>query len=110
AFRALWERVGDPVAGVVHLWNAHGPTDGGRGEEEELGLGLYACLAALRTLGERQRKSRFLVVTRDGQPVADGDRPVPARAALWGLMRTAAIEYPGLRPRLVDLGGDPGTL
>ncbi|MFC7934473.1 SDR family NAD(P)-dependent oxidoreductase, partial [Streptomyces cinereoruber] len=110
AFRALWEQVGDPVAGVVHLWNADGPTDGGRGEEEELGLGLYACLAALRTLGERQRKSRFLVVTRDGQPVADGDRPVPARAALWGLMRTAAIEYPGLRPRLVDLGGDPGTL
>ncbi|WP_411574580.1 SDR family NAD(P)-dependent oxidoreductase [Streptomyces fradiae] len=110
AFRALWEQVGDPVAGVVHLWNADGPTDGGRGEEEELGLGLYACLAALRTLGERQRKSRFLVVTRDGQPVADGDRPVPARAALWGLMRTAAIEYPGLRPRVVDLGGDPGTL
>ncbi len=110
AFRALWERVGDPVAGVVHLWNADGPADGGRGEEEELGLGLYACLAALRTLGERQRKSRFLVVTRDGQPVADGDRPVPARAALWGLMRTAAIEYPGLRPRLVDLGGGPGTL
>ncbi|WP_331453473.1 SDR family NAD(P)-dependent oxidoreductase [Streptomyces sp. SS162] len=110
AFRALWEQVGDPVAGVVHLWNADGPADGGRGEEEELGLGLYACLAALRTLGERQRKSRFLVVTRDGQPVADGDRPVPARAALWGLMRTAAIEYPGLRPRVVDLGGAPGTL
>ncbi|MFI9124074.1 SDR family NAD(P)-dependent oxidoreductase [Streptomyces bikiniensis] len=110
AFRALWERVGDPVAGVVHLWNADGPTDGGRGEEDELSLGLYACLAALRTLGERQRRSRFLVVTRDGQPVVDGDRPVPARAALWGLVRTAAIEYPGLRPRLVDLGGDPGTL
>ncbi|MFD5372738.1 SDR family NAD(P)-dependent oxidoreductase, partial [Streptomyces sp. NPDC127103] len=110
AFRRLWEEIGDPVAGVVHLWNADGPTDGRRGEEEELRLGLYACLAALRTLGERQRKSRFLVVTRDGQPVAPGDRPVPARAALWGLLRTAAIEYPGLRPRIVDLGGDPGTL
>ncbi|MFD9247692.1 SDR family NAD(P)-dependent oxidoreductase, partial [Streptomyces sp. NPDC059556] len=110
AFRRLWEEIGDPVAGVVHLWNADGPTDGRRDEEGELSLGLYACLAALRTLGERQRKSRFLVVTRDGQPVAHGDRPVPARAALWGLLRTAAIEYPGLRPRIVDLGGDPGTL
>ncbi|MEG8281370.1 SDR family NAD(P)-dependent oxidoreductase, partial [Streptomyces sp. AHA2] len=110
AFRRLWDEVGDPVAGLVHLWNADGPSDGGRGEEEELGLGLYSCLAALRTLGERQRKCRFLVVTRDGQPVANGDRPVPARSALWGLVRTAAIEYPGLRPRLVDLGGDPGEL
>ncbi|OEJ94011.1 SDR family oxidoreductase [Streptomyces thermolilacinus] len=110
AFRRLWDEVGDPVEGLVHLWNADGPSGGRRDEEEELGLGLYACLAALRTLGERQRKSRFLVVTRDGQPVADGDRPVPARAALWGLVRTAAIEYPGLRPRLVDLGGDPGEL
>ncbi|MYS11856.1 SDR family NAD(P)-dependent oxidoreductase, partial [Streptomyces sp. SID6041] len=86
------------------------PTDGRRGEEDELRLGLYACLAALRTLGERQRKSRFLVATRDGQPIAADDRPVPARAALWGLLRTAAIEYPGMRPRIVDLGGDPGAL
>ncbi|WP_139216377.1 SDR family NAD(P)-dependent oxidoreductase, partial [Streptomyces sp. CC77] len=107
AFRRLWAEIGDTVAGVVHLWNADDPSGGGRGEDDELRLGLYACLAALRTLGERQRKSRFLVVTRDGQPVADGDRPVPARAALWGLVRTAAIEYPGLRPRLIDLGGAP---
>ncbi|WP_314252025.1 SDR family NAD(P)-dependent oxidoreductase [Streptomyces kutzneri] len=103
AFRQLWEEVGDPVTGVVHLWNAGDAADGAHGEETELRLGLYGCLAALRTLGERQRKSRFYVVTRDGQPVANGDRPVPARAALWGFVRTAAIEYPGLRPRLLDI-------
>ncbi|MFE4296431.1 SDR family NAD(P)-dependent oxidoreductase, partial [Streptomyces sp. NPDC056647] len=103
AFRRLWEEVEDPVAGVVHLWNAGDAPDGTPGEEAELRLGLYGCLAALRTLGERQRKSRFFTVTRDGQPVANGDRPVPARAALWGFVRTAAIEYPGLRPRLLDI-------
>ncbi|MFJ3875889.1 SDR family NAD(P)-dependent oxidoreductase [Streptomyces sp. NPDC090077] len=103
AFRQLWEEVADPVAGVVHLWNADDAADGARSEDAELRVGLYGCLAALRTLGERQRKSRFLVVTRDGQAVADGDRPVPARAALWGFLRTAAVEYPGLRPRLVDI-------
>ncbi|WP_405789790.1 SDR family NAD(P)-dependent oxidoreductase [Streptomyces sp. NBC_01367] len=103
AFRRLWEELGDPVAGVVHLWNAGDAADGAQGEETELRLGLYGCLAALRTLGERQRKSRFFVVTRDGQPIASGDRPVPARAALWGFVRTAAIEYPGLRPRLLDI-------
>ncbi|MFD3482280.1 SDR family NAD(P)-dependent oxidoreductase [Streptomyces sp. NPDC058665] len=106
AFRRLWAEVGDPVAGVVHLWNAGDVPevpDGAAGDEAELRLGLYGCLAALRTLGERQRKSRFLTVTRDGQRVANGDRPVPARAALWGFVRTAAIEYPGFRPRLIDI-------
>ncbi|WP_157870281.1 SDR family NAD(P)-dependent oxidoreductase, partial [Streptomyces ossamyceticus] len=102
AFRRLWEDIGDPVAGVVHLLNA-GATDGDRDEDTELGAGLYGCFAALKTLGERQRRSRFLVVTRHAQPVGHDDVPVPARAALWGLVRTAAIEYPGLRPRLVDL-------
>ncbi|MET4927488.1 SDR family NAD(P)-dependent oxidoreductase, partial [Streptomyces sp. PSRA5] len=103
AFRRLWEEIGDPVAGVVHLWNADGAPDAPPEEAAELRLGLYGCLAALRTLGERQRKSRFFLVTRDGQPVANGDRPVPARAALWGFVRTAAIEYPGLGPRLLDV-------
>ncbi|MET9558633.1 SDR family NAD(P)-dependent oxidoreductase [Streptomyces sp. NPDC006645] len=108
AFRRLWEEIGDPVAGVVHLWNAGDAPEGAPapGEETALRLGLYGCLAALRTLGERQRKSRFSVVTRDGQPVAAGDRPVPARVALWGLVRTAAIEYPGLRPHLIDIDMD----
>ncbi|WP_138905419.1 SDR family NAD(P)-dependent oxidoreductase, partial [Streptomyces albidochromogenes] len=110
AFRKLWEEVGDPIAGVLHLWNSDAvPAGAGaaKAEEAELRLGLYACLAAVRTLGERQRKSRFLVVTRDGQSVVDGDRPVPARAALWGFLRTAAIEYPGFHPRLVDVAQDP---
>ncbi|MFY1622182.1 SDR family NAD(P)-dependent oxidoreductase [Micromonospora sp. WMMD735] len=103
AFEQLWAELADPIAGVVHLWNT-GPT---RGEATELRLGLYSCLAALKTLGQRQRSGHFLVGTERGQPVADGDTPVPARAALWGLVRTAAIEYPGLRPRLVDL--DPAS-
>ncbi|MEY6566924.1 SDR family NAD(P)-dependent oxidoreductase, partial [Streptomyces sp. PGLac3x] len=99
AFRGLWEAVGEEVAGVVHLGNS-GPV---RADSSELATGTYGCAAALKTLGERQRRARFLVVTHAAQPVADGDRPVPARAALWGLMRTAAVEYPGLRPRLLDL-------
>ncbi|MCX4444518.1 SDR family NAD(P)-dependent oxidoreductase [Streptomyces albidoflavus] len=99
AFRGLWEAVGEEVAGVVHLGNS-GPV---RAEAGELATGPYGCAAALKTLGERQRRARFLVVTHAAQPVAGGDRPVPARAALWGLMRTAAVEYPGLQPRLLDL-------
>ncbi|MGP3980115.1 SDR family NAD(P)-dependent oxidoreductase [Streptomyces sp. KR80] len=107
AFRQLWEAVGDPIAGVVHLWNS-GDAHNVRAAEPELRVGLYGCLAALKTLGEQQRKSRFFVATRAAQPVADDDVPVPARAALWGFVRTAAIEYPGLRPRLVDLDDASG--
>ncbi|MFE3504444.1 SDR family NAD(P)-dependent oxidoreductase [Kitasatospora sp. NPDC059160] len=101
SFRRLWESLGEPVTGVVHLWNT-GPA---RERQAELDQGLHGCLAALRTLGERRRNARFFAVTASGQPVVDGDVPVPARAALWGLVRTAAIEYPGLRPRLIDLDG-----
>ncbi|WP_150246479.1 SDR family oxidoreductase, partial [Nocardiopsis quinghaiensis] len=97
-FSRLWERVGT-VSGVVHLWST-GPE---RDEDDELDTGLYACLHALRTLGARQRTGRFVVVTENAQPVGEGDRPVPGRSALWGLVRTAAIEYPGLSPRLVDI-------
>ncbi|SCL14833.1 Acyl transferase domain-containing protein [Micromonospora nigra] len=98
-FRRLWSELADPVEGVVHLWN----TGAAREEADELRAGLHTATAAIRTLAERHRRARFLVGTDNAQPVRDGDRPEPARAALWGLVRTAAIEYPGLRPRLVDL-------
>ncbi|MER7673747.1 SDR family NAD(P)-dependent oxidoreductase [Kitasatospora sp. NPDC096128] len=99
SFRRLWESVGEPPAGVVHT-AATGPA---RERRVELEQGLHGCLAALKTLGELRWKTRFFAVTAAAQPVADDDAPVPARAALWGLVRTAAIEYPGLRPRLIDL-------
>ncbi|NUK22500.1 SDR family NAD(P)-dependent oxidoreductase [Streptomyces lunaelactis] len=104
AFRQLWDDIADPVDGVVHLWNSGVVQP----EESELQVGLYGCLAALKTLGERQRRSRFFVATEAAQPLADDDTPIPARAALWGLIRTAAIEYPGLHPRLIDLDGASG--
>ncbi|RLK57949.1 SDR family NAD(P)-dependent oxidoreductase [Actinokineospora cianjurensis] len=70
---------------------------------DELRDAVHGTVDVIKALGARQRQGRVFVVTEDGQPVLDGDRPVPARAAAWGLVRTAAIEYPGLRPRLVDL-------
>ncbi|WP_152487036.1 SDR family NAD(P)-dependent oxidoreductase, partial [Nocardiopsis halotolerans] len=97
AFEKLWERVGD-VSGVVHLRS----TGDARDDEDEFTAGVYTCLHAVRTLASHRRDARFVVVTENAQPVVEGDRPVPARSALWGLVRTAAIEYPGLAVRLVD--------
>jgi len=104
AFDALWAELtaegAPPLAGVVHAWSCGAE----RAEADELDAGLHAALAALTTLAARRRSGvRFVVATGSAQAVVAGDRPVPARAALWGLWRTAAIEYPGLSPRLVDL-------
>jgi polyene macrolide polyketide synthase len=46
--------------------------------------------------------SRLVLVTRGAMAVAPGEAPDPARAALWGLVRSAQAEHPG-RFTLVDL-------
>ncbi|MFV2199104.1 SDR family oxidoreductase, partial [Nocardiopsis sp. LOL_012] len=97
SFEELWERVG-PVSGVVHLRS----TGTARDDGDELAAGAHTCLHAIRTLAAHRRDARFAVLTENAQPVSEGDRPVPGRSALWGLVRTAAIEYPGLDLRLVD--------
>ncbi|MBM7774797.1 polyketide synthase PksL [Actinokineospora baliensis] len=70
---------------------------------DELRDAVHGTVALLKALGSRQRQGRLFVVTENGQAVLDSDRPVPAKAAAWGLLRSAAIEYPGLRPRLIDV-------
>ncbi|MFC5288226.1 SDR family NAD(P)-dependent oxidoreductase [Actinokineospora guangxiensis] len=100
-FEALWASVGGPVDGVVHMLST-GPA---RPEADELREGLHGVLALFKTLGRKQRKGRVFVVTSDGQPLVGDDRPIPARAALWGLVRTAAIEYTGLKARVIDVDG-----
>jgi phthiocerol/phenolphthiocerol synthesis type-I polyketide synthase B len=58
---------------------------------------LAAKLAAARA------PSRLFIMTRNGQPVSEGDRANPAHAALWGLGRTLALEHPEIWGGIVDL-------
>ncbi|MFE7074191.1 SDR family NAD(P)-dependent oxidoreductase [Streptomyces sp. NPDC057620] len=53
---------------------------------------------------ERLDASRLALVTREAVPAADDDRPDPASAAVWGLIRSAQSEHPG-RLALVDTDG-----
>ncbi|MEW5809830.1 MAG: type I polyketide synthase [Actinomycetota bacterium] len=46
---------------------------------------------------------RLFVVTRNAQPVADGDRANPAHAVLWGMGRTLALEHPEFWGGLLDV-------
>ena len=47
--------------------------------------------------------ARLFIVTRNAQPVVDGDRANPAHAVLWGLGRSIALEHPEIWGALIDL-------
>jgi phthiocerol/phenolphthiocerol synthesis type-I polyketide synthase B len=46
---------------------------------------------------------RLFIVTRNAQPVTDGDRANPTHAVLWGLGRTLALETPEIWGRIIDV-------
>ena len=61
---------------------------------------LVAQLVDARTAGA---STRLVIVTRNAQPVREGDRANPAHAVLWGLGRTLALEHPEIWGGIVDL-------
>lgn len=46
---------------------------------------------------------RLLMLTRNAQPVGEGDRANPAHAVLWGLGRTLALEHPEIWGAVIDV-------
>src|SRR5262249_36280755 len=46
---------------------------------------------------------RLFVVTRNAQPISEGDRVNPAHAVLWGLGRTLALEHPEIWGGVIDV-------
>jgi acyl transferase domain-containing protein/acyl carrier protein len=57
-------------------------------------------LAAVMADGTSSAK--LVMVTRNAQPVAEGDRANPAHGLLWGLGRTLALEHPEIFGAIVD--------
>lgn len=49
------------------------------------------------------QRPRLFVVTRNAQPVAEGDRANPAHAVLWGQSRTLALEHPEFWGGVIDV-------
>jgi acyl transferase domain-containing protein/acyl carrier protein len=49
------------------------------------------------------RPPKLFVVTRNAQPVGEGDRANPAHGLLWGLGRTLAMEHPEIWGSLIDV-------
>ena len=46
---------------------------------------------------------RLFILTRNAQPISEGDRANPAHAVLWGLGRTLALEHPESWGGIVDM-------
>ncbi|MGZ4793003.1 MAG: beta-ketoacyl synthase N-terminal-like domain-containing protein, partial [Ilumatobacteraceae bacterium] len=46
---------------------------------------------------------KLLMLTRNAQPVGEGDRANPAHAVLWGLGRTLALEHPEIWGAVIDV-------
>jgi acyl transferase domain-containing protein len=57
-------------------------------------------LAAVMAAGDSSQQ--LVLVTRNAQPVFDGDRANPIHGLLWGLGRTLALEHPELWGGIVD--------
>ena len=69
--------------------------------DAEAGYGLFNA-GTTADRGHRPRWAlppRLFLLTRNAQPVTEGDRANPAHAVLWGLGRTLALEHPEILGR-----------
>jgi len=97
--------------GVVYLWGLDAPSLDGltlarlKSGSEMMGRGALAILQALaETRSTNPIGRRLWLVTASTQNTDGQNQPVdPVQAPLWGLGRTAAIEYPGIWGGLIDL-------
>jgi acyl transferase domain-containing protein len=100
-----------PCDGVIYLWGLDAPTIEGltlarlKSGSEMMCRGALAILHALaETRSTSPIGRRLWFVTANTQKTEGQDQHVdPIQAPLWGLGRTAAIEYPGIWGGLIDL-------
>ena len=100
-----------PLRGIVHLraLDGHGLGSSAQGLTQDLvRSGASALALAQGVLDSGAEPSGGLWFVTKGAQVLDGDRGGElAGAALWGLARSAGLEAPQLRMRMIDL--DPRT-
>jgi phthiocerol/phenolphthiocerol synthesis type-I polyketide synthase B len=92
----------DALAGVTHVLYAPQPTAANFAAEPGYGLFNAArkLTAAVAAMGF---PPRIFILTRNAQPIGDGDRSNPTHAVLWGLGRTLALEKPEIWGGIVDV-------
>ena len=56
-----------------------------------------------RLMTLKSQPPRLFLLTRNAQPVGEGDRANPVHAVLWGLGRTLALEHPEVWGGVIDV-------
>ena len=111
SFETLLQHLGDESVGIVYLWTLKTPAadlsaDSVSATTYPFAAG--ACVGLLKALDRRRalshRPPRVWGVTRGAQPGAHNSTGEGlTQSTLWGLARTAALEYPDLWGGLIDL-------
>jgi acyl transferase domain-containing protein/acyl carrier protein len=92
---------GADLNGVDYV--VYAPQAGARIEAAD-GYRLFNCARRLlTTLAGMPQPPQLMIVTRNGQPIFDGDRSDPAHAVLWGMARTIRLEHPEIWAGIVDV-------
>jgi phthiocerol/phenolphthiocerol synthesis type-I polyketide synthase B len=91
------------LAAVTHVLYAPQPSTSGC-FDAELGYGVFnSARRLMAAVTAMSLPPRLFLLTRNGQPVHEGDRANPAHAVLWGLGRTAALEHPEIWGGIIDV-------
>ena len=92
----------DALAGVTHVLYAPQVSSGYF--DAESGYGLFNAARRLTAaVAAMALPPRLFLLTRNAQPVGEGDRANPAHAVLWGLGRTLALEHPEIWGGIIDV-------
>ncbi|MGE2735117.1 SDR family NAD(P)-dependent oxidoreductase [Mycolicibacterium vaccae] len=89
----------DALSCVTHVLFAPAADAG-----DALGYQLFEDARAIATAATRVAGAppKLYLLSRNAQPVTEGDRANPAQAVLWGLGRTLALEHPEIWGAVVD--------
>ena len=102
-----------PLAGVVHVGGRWGRDPEPAELREELAESMSSTLALVQGLDDAgvSPGSGLCLVTWGGQVLGEERDEDLAGSVIWGFARTAALELPGVRVRLLDLEpGDPAAV
>ncbi|MGA8544588.1 MAG: type I polyketide synthase [Mycobacterium sp.] len=96
------EAITDALAGATHV--LYGPPALSDHFDAESGYALFNAARKLTAaVTEMGVGPRLFLLTRNAQPVDEGDRANPGHAVLWGLGRTLALEHPEIWGGIIDV-------
>ncbi|MGH3561463.1 MAG: SDR family NAD(P)-dependent oxidoreductase, partial [Mycobacterium sp.] len=92
----------DALAAVTHV--VYAPQVPSDRFDAESGYDLFNAARRLTAaMAAMALSPRLFLLTRNAQPIGEGDRANPAHAVLWGLGRTLALEHPELWGGVIDV-------